>query len=184
MKKYLFEIIAVIAVLLAVGVTWARAERVPVSASAGLVTSGSFITSSSTIFAVQNPLAATSTVTFAQISGQNGATSTDIMIATSTTPSPAGLSVSTSTLNENIMGLFNTGAGKQFYSVAGASIGSNVGYNNPAGDTYKTTGTFVVGPNEWVIGFATSTNPSGNGGLGIGSLGVPTSGTYKLIWVQ
>ena len=163
----------------------AMAERTPVSASAGLVTSGSFNTGTSTLFAVQNPLAATSTVTFAQIQGQNpSATSTDILIATSTTPSPAGLAVATSSLNENIMGLFNTGAGKQFYSVAGATIGSNVGYNNPAGGTYRTTGTFVVGPNEYIIGFATSTNPVSNGGTTTATLGIPTSGSYKFIWVQ
>lgn len=160
------------------------ADRVPVSASAGLVLSGACNTASSTLFAVLNPLAATTTVTLVSIVGTNAATSTDILIATSTTPAPAGLAVSTSTLSENIMGIFNIGVGKQFYSVAGALLGSNVGYNSPAGGTYKTTGMFVLGPNEYIIGFSTSTNPIGNGGLTTTTLGVPSSCTYKIIVVQ
>ena len=184
MKKYLFEIVALAALILAVGFSVAYADRVPVSASAGLVVIGPCITSSSTIFAFQNPVAATSTLTLFNLWGTNGATSTDIVVATSTSQYvPATASVSN--LGENILGMSTVGTSTQFYSVAGQSIGPGTGYNSASGASYKTNMYTVLGPNEWVVGFASSTYTSSRAGaLGAGLYSIPTSCVYKAIIVQ
>lgn len=145
---------------------------------------GNCSTASSTIFAVQNPFGATSTLMLASIYGTEGATTTDILVGTSTTPAPAGLAVSTSTVGKNIFGMFSVTASSKFFSVAGVTMGPGTGYVSPSGGTYPTSQVrIVVGPNEWIVGFSTSTAPSnGAGGLGVSQLGVPASCVYKFIF--
>lgn len=164
---------------------YAHADRTSVNAGAGVQTVTACNIASSTMAFVQSPFgAATSTATLVEVKGTNAATSTDILIATSTTSAPAGLAVATSSVHESIMGLFAVPANAQFYSVAGQSIGPSAGYNVANGGTYQTHTYTVVGPNEGILLFSTSTNPTGNGGLTASTLGVPSSCTIVINWVQ
>lgn len=142
----------------------------------------SCITSSSTVFAIQNPFAATSTLVVDSFSGTMGATTSDMLVATSTTPAPAtGLSA-TSSLGANIFQIAAVAANTKFYSVAGVTIGPGKGYTNPKGIPGSNSfQTIVVGPSEWVIGFSTSTG-SGSGGTASGQVSVPSSCTFHSHW--
>lgn len=133
---------------------------------------------SSTIVSI-GPFTATSTLTQLFVQGTSGATTTDLLIATSTTPSPAVPVTATSTIGENIMGLAALPATSQFYSTAGVTIGPGKGYTNPAGGPYKSNGTVVIGPGEYLNVFSTSTNPVTNGGTGSAQVAVPTAFTLK-----
>lgn len=120
---------------------------------------------SSTLFAIPNPWNATSTLSAVTLQGFNGATTTDFLVGTSTTPAPAGTAVATSSVSASLIGLFNIAANSQFLTTAGVTLGTK-GYLPPSSGTYPTSvGSVVVGPNDYIVGFATSTNPGGNGGL-------------------
>lgn len=134
-------------------------------------------TASSTVIAL-GPFTATSTLTDLFLQGIGGATTTDLLIATSTTPSPAVALTATSTLGENVMGLAALPATAAFYSTAGDTIGPGKGYTNPAGGPYKSVMPVVVGPGEYLLVFSTSTNPT-SGGTGAAQVSVPTSVTLK-----
>lgn len=126
---------------------------------------------SSTVVAI-GPFTASSTLTRIFIQGLQGATTTDIVIGTSTTPSV----LASSTLAENIAGLFSVSNGSQFFSIAGDLLGSAKGYNSPAGGTYRTNGSVGVGIGEYLLIFSTSTATGGtNGGLGATQVAVPAS---------
>lgn len=131
---------------------------------------------STTVIAI-GPFTASSTLTQLFVSGLNGATSTDLVVGTSTVPSV----FATSTLAENVMGLFNTAASVRFFSIAGDLIGSSLGYTSPAGGTYKTNGSVGVGVGDYILVFATSTASAGgsNGGIGPTQVAVPASITVK-----
>lgn len=133
---------------------------------------------SSTVIAI-GPFTATSTVTQMFIYGTSGATSTDLLIATSTVPSPAA-PVGTSTLNENILGFAGLAAATQFWSEPGVTMGSSKGYTQPASGPYKTTGAFQVGVGDYILLFSTSTNPVSNGGIGSAQVAVPSLITMKM----
>jgi hypothetical protein len=141
-------------------------------------------TGTSTLFAVLNPFGATSTLTFANISGQVGATTSDIFVGTSTTPAPAGIQVtstSTATVGQNVFALFSVTGGSQFFSTAGVTMGPGKGYTAPSGGGYPTSQkSIVVGPAEYVVGFATSTNMAQQGPI----LTTLAACTYKLGWAM
>lgn len=156
-----------------------------------IVTSnGTCTVSTSTLVSIQNPFGATSTLEYFSIWGTNGATTTDILGATSTGPSPATVVVTaTSSLGEHGFGLNAVSTSSQFYTVIGNKYGPNGGYNNPYGTVptgafaYDSNSELVVGPSEYFIVFSTSTSPGkGNGQTGTGFISVPTSCTYKSIW--
>lgn len=145
---------------------------------------GSCSTASSTIFAVQNPWSATSTVEYVSLVGTEGATTTDILVATSTTNAPATGLNSTSTLGANVINLAAITNGTNFSTLAGFTIGPGKGYASPKSIPGSTSvGEFMVGPSEYVLGFSTSTG-SGNGGLASNQLSIPASCTYEIWWIR
>lgn len=129
-------------------------------------------TATSTMFSLKNPFNATSTLVFAAVSGTNGATTTDFLVGTSTSANPAGTAVSTSTLKYNVFGLQGITAGAKFDAVAGVMSA----FTPPSSTPYPTSQeNIIVKPNEYVLGFATSTTPAGNGGIASHSLSIPAS---------
>lgn len=136
-------------------------------------TTGTCTTGTSTMFAVANPFAATSTVTLAEVWGQNAARTTDFFIGTTTLPSVAA----TSTVNSNLIAMASIASGAQFFSVAGLKTGPGLGYTSPAGGAGGLSNPeIVVGPTENIVGYATSTGIAGGNGV--------TSCTYKFLWVS
>ena len=142
---------------------------------------GTCNTASSTVFSIATP-AASSTLLYFQITGTQGATTTDFVIATSTVASPAyTTTTATSSLNENIMGI-NVAASAQFTSVAGVTLGGDANYTNPANKTgFVSNAKVGLAPSTFIIGFSTSTAPGGAGGRGAAQVAVPKSCTYKAI---
>lgn len=129
-------------------------------------------TSTSTLFAVKPPSGATSTVTFMNLQGAVAQIS-DIVVGTSTLPSVTA----TSTLNvQGAGGLFGAAgvAIGQVYTVAGIKLGPAKGYTSNGNNTYNSVSSIVVGPNEYLVGYATST--AATGGMGMSSC------TYKIEW--
>ena len=145
---------------------------------------GSCSTASSTIIAVLNPFAATTTLANFTIVGTMGATTSDIVVATSTTAFGGPYATATSSVKANIMGLAGVLANSQFYSVAGANLGPGTGYTNPATAAGMVTNTqVVVGPTEYVIAVSTSTGITGGAGANATGLrAIPSSCTYKMLW--
>lgn len=147
------------------------------------VTTGSCSTASSTIFSVPNPFLATSTLTYGEVYGTNGATTTDLLVATSSTPYITNAAqTATSSIGANIMNLAAVTALSQFFSVIGITLGPAGGYKNSKGIPSSVSGSVVVGPGDSVVGFSTSTAPTGSGGQAAGQISVPTSCTYKFKW--
>lgn len=136
-------------------------------------------TASSTIFSVQNPFVGTSTLLELEITALNGATTTDIMVGTSTVPSPAlTTSTATSSLGANILALFGFTNAAQLSVIAN----SDSGYETDGASSVtvsKAIAPVIVGPNVYVYGFSTSTG-SGSGSRTIPS--VPVSCTVEMKW--
>lgn len=147
-------------------------------------TIGTCSTASSTIIAIANPFSATSTLYHFEIYGTMGATTSDIVVATSTTQYGGPYASATSSLAENIMGLSAITANAQFFSVAGVPIGPGTGYKNPAGAAaYTSNRSVVVGPSEYVLAVSTSTGITGGAGADVTGLrAIPSSCTYKALW--
>lgn len=140
---------------------------------------GSCSTASSTIFSNQNPWSATSTVSNFVIYGQVSATTTDIMVGTSTSMSAPGNPVTaTTSISAAFFGMSNLTGGSQFFSQAGVTVGPNGNYAKPNTGAYPTSNaSVVIGPSEYIIGFATSTNlTNGNSATNII---VPASCSYS-----
>ncbi len=175
MKDVLKGTLLIISSLL-LGVGIAYADRVPVNASVGLITSGNCNTASSTLFAVQSPSGATSTASIIRVSGTGTTTAMDILIGTSTSPYMS-TGFSTSTLSENVLGVSAIASGAQFYSVAGQTIGPGTGYNSASGGPYVTRAQVVVGPTEYLKGISTSTAPTAGGAI-------PSACFYSIEWYQ
>lgn len=129
-------------------------------------------TSTSTLFAVQPPSGATSTVTFASLQGTIAQTS-DILIGTST--SPGGMTA-TSTLHVNggggLVGASAVPTG-QFYIIPGIKI-PPVGGTVTGNGSYNSQFEITLGPKDYLVGYATSTNPTGGTGA--------SACTYKIEW--
>lgn len=148
---------------------------------------GSCNTGTSTLFAILNPFGATSTMTYGKISGLQGATTTDILVGTSTTPAPAANAangVATSSVPAYIFGMFKVTASAKFYSVAGLTFGPAAGsgnYHQPSGGTYPTSNArMMLGPNDYILGFSTSTaGGSTNGGVAASTVQIPSSCSYR-----
>lgn len=105
---------------------------------------------SSTLFSVQNPFNATSTVTVQVVSGMGQATSSSLQVGTST--ASVGL---TSGVTAFINATVATSA--PFWISGGVQVGS-AGYNTAGANTFRT---IVIGPNEFVDGYSTSTATGG-----------------------
>jgi hypothetical protein len=141
--------------------------------------SGVCNTATTTLFNIPNPFAgypvSTSTVIFFELYGTNGATTTDIVVGTST---PAGLPISNtfaSGLKEKLLALTNVATSSQFFAIAGQTLYSqNIGTTTDVrGVSVNQAATITLGPNDSLYGYATSSfTGSGNGG--IGALTIPT----------
>ena len=146
----------------------------PLQVNANAPQTGTFNcnTGTSTLFAVKPPSGATSTVTFLSIQG-NVAQISDIVVGTSTLPSVTA----TSTLNvTGAGGLFGIAAVAigHFFSITGFKVGPGTGYTPVGNGPYNSASGIVVGPNEYLVGYATSTAITGGNGA--------TSCTYKIEW--
>lgn len=136
-----------------------RSQRPSIGSCAGEATS--------TQFAIVNPYAATSTVEI-QIVGVNHATSTLFQVGTSTSAFPTS---STSLSPTLINTTFSTSS--KFAVWSGITVGS-AGYPGSGSGTFTR---LVVGPNDFVVGYATTSyNVASGAALG------PTSCTYKAVW--
>ncbi len=159
------------------------------------VTSGTCSTASTTLFAVQNPYAASSTITVAELFGTQGATTTDIVIATSTTQYSgldsaiynafASSSASINYKTANFVSLTSIPTTTVFYA---SSVNNRSGTLFASTTNYYGTSTInnaeiTVGPSEYVIGYSTSTTAGlGNGNTVSGTQPIPSSCTYKIEW--
>jgi len=126
--------------------------------------SGSCATkATSTIFAVANPFAATSTATV--IVTYTTASSTLLEVGTSTRSTGiTTTAISPTLVNSTIASSTNSAV----YS--GVTVGG-LGYTSAGSATFQRIG---VGPNDFVVGFATDTLPGFTVGL--------SSCTYKILW--
>jgi hypothetical protein len=144
--------------------------QVNVTAPAGSINCN---TGTSTLFAVKPPSGATSTVTFLNLQG-NVAQISDIVVGTSTA---AGGMTATSTLNvTGSGGLFGAAAVAigHFYTIAGLKVGPGTGYTTIGNGPYGSQTGIVVGPNEYLVGYATSTAVTGGNGA--------SACSYKIEW--
>ena len=120
--------------------------------------------STSTLFGVANPFGATSTATV-YIDGV-AASSTSVQVGTSTrTTGITQTSISHSLVNTTIA------TSSAFDTFSGLTFGGN-GYQTAGSGTYQT---IIVGTNESVVGFATSSFSTGI------NIGLPTC-SYKILW--
>lgn len=174
-------VFTIMAAVFCVYASVALADRTAVNGGNSIMTSTPCNAASSTLGFIQTPFTgATSTAENITIHGLQGATTTDMLIGTSTQPSWIG--GATSTVAENVMGLFSVTAGTQFMSMAGAPLGPGTGYTSPSGGTYKTNAAIVVGPNEGLLAIATTTNPSSKNGTTTPTVAAPQSCTIDVTW--
>lgn len=145
----------------------------------------------STIASIANPWAATSTLEYFSITGTQGATTTDIVVGTSTSTSvPSGLTnAGTTTIAENIMGMTTIGTSTQFASLAGFKLGPGTGYTRPDGtapgaaNAYLTNAQVMIGPLERVLVFSTSTYfDAQTGATGASQIAVPAACNWTAIF--
>lgn len=130
------------------------------------VVSGSCNDASTTIFAVQNPFRASSTVTIVQIDGTIGTTTPDIFLGTSTLPSAMRY---TPTTERIFWGFRIPTSTASFYlsNYVDPTIGDN---NNQRGQGIQTLATstaqsFMLGPLEYVHGVATNSYSGARDGI-------------------
>ncbi len=156
------------------GSTDATAKAIIVSV--GTLNTGTYA-ASSTVFAVANPFAATSTAEIEIKSGTGQATSTTLSVATS---SPAMLAAGLARTGANSLGptsLINSATiatSSAFDLFSGISTGSVSAISPGSGSVAKV----IVGPNDSIAGFATSTavgSAAANYTPGI-------TGTYVITW--
>ena len=136
-----------------------------------IVSTGSCVTGTSTVFAVANPFAATSTVELISLTVTGQATTSTLLVGTSTastglsstsvSPTLANMTISTTTPN----------------FTAGGNLVGSAGYVSPGANTFRA---IVVGPSDFVAGQATST-ATGSGAAGY-TPGLTCS--YKLRWTN
>ena len=104
---------------------------------------------SSTQFAIKNPNSATSTLTVLDVTATGQATTTTFLVGTSTTPGGNGSTgISATFVNATL-----STSSLAFYT-PGVTVGSGSGFTNAGSGTFMT---IQVGPNDWVVGEATTT---------------------------
>lgn len=136
-------------------------------ASTGSCNAGSYA-ASSTLFAVANPFAATSTVTLQVISGTGQATTTSLAVGTSTTATGVATTIGGTLAN------ISAGTTTPFWTSGGVTVGS-AGYVSAGANTFRT---IVVGPNDFVVAVGTSTAT----GAGAANYSPGLSCAYKMEW--
>lgn len=132
---------------------------------------GSCNTGTSTLFLVANPFSATSTVTVQTFSAQGNATTSTLLIGTTT--KTTGQSVVSSDVSATMVNT-TIATGTQAFTSSGITVGPGTGYTSAGAGTFRT---IVLGPNESVAAYATSTAT----GAGAANYSPAfTSCTYKL----
>lgn len=146
----------------------------------------------STLFAIQNPAAATSTLIMLHIYGTQGATTTDFVVGTSTTPAPSTLINATTTFpatgSSTYMGAFAVPTSSAYF-LAGNETDN---FAHDAAITrvsnYTNQAIMTLGPTEYLIGISTSTfgggNAGRNGSLTSGLMGIPSTCHYSAEFVR
>lgn len=113
---------------------------------------------SSTLFAIANPFNATSTATFDDIYGTGQATTSQLLVGTSTLSSGlASTNVSASFINNTTMAN-SVATSSAFYFAPGTTAGSGAGFSLAGGANMRT---IQVGPSDFVVGYASSTATGG-----------------------
>jgi len=135
--------------------------------STGSCNAGAYA-ASSTLFAVANPFNATSTVTLQVISGTGQATTSSMLVGTSTASTGIATTLGGTLAN------FSAATTSPFWVSGGVTVGS-AGYTSAGANTFRT---IVVSPSEFVVAEATSTATAG--GAAAYTPGVAC--TYKLEW--
>lgn len=136
--------------------------------STGSCNTGAYA-ASTTEFAIANPFNATSTVILQVIAGTGQATTTTFQVGTST----ASTGIVSTTISPT-MANFSAATTSPFWVSGGITVGS-AGYLSAGANTFHT---IVLSPNEFVVGFATTT--ATGGGASAFTPGVAC--TYKLEW--
>jgi len=169
------------------------------------VTQGTCLNSAatSTIFSIANPFISTSTVFAFELSGTMGATTSDIIVSTSTASAPLGSVISTTTGTgvtqfwPNFLAVINIATSTAFQFTAGATKGVqyNTAYLVPtSGSPFSVPGssgtsTISVAPGQFLVGMSTSTygndaDGGRNGATGSGLTAIPSTCTYKVLWMS
>lgn len=153
---------------------------------------GACSTASSTLFAVQNPFNGTNgfangtTTAYITLYGNQGATTTDILVGTSTVSAVAA-SGATSTLAETLVGAFGVPTSSPFYISSGnTNVFPRASALTGSTNLYVNNSEIVVGVSQYLLGFSTSTYLGGanTGGNGAGQVSTPASCTYKIVWYR
>lgn len=129
-------------------------------------------TGTSTLFAVQNPFAATSTAQLVRMQVGGNATTSSLLVGTSTGSGPSSSASVSASLVSSTNGI---ATGTTQWAASGNLSYSGNGFINGA----ATNEFILVKPTEWVVAFSTST-ATGAGAAGYS----PTESTcnYKLLW--
>lgn len=141
-------------------------------------------TGSTTLFSIQNPFGATTTLQYGEVYGTDGTSSIALLVGTSTQPtgiSNGGFSVANNISPTIINASLSTST--QFFTASGVTVGSAAGFQSAG------TGSFTeiqVGPNDYVVGYATTTYSNTPGGVTsiTDSARSKLSGTYSFEWYR
>lgn len=139
-----------------------------------VVTQGTFTAGTTTPVSITNPFSATSTVVIANIRGQNGTTTIDLLMGTSTQAS--GLT-NNSQVSPTLIKAVQVATSTQFFFTSG-TFGAGMTSGTP------TFTSIVVGPSESVVLMATSSfaGSSATGNQGVTNSNSTFTGTYVLEW--
>lgn len=130
---------------------------------------GTCNTASSTAFAVSNPFFATSTASVVMVNGLGNATSSLFEIGTST----VSTGLTTSLISPTLVNATLATSSANYSFASGVTVGS-IGYVSAGSGTF---GKIMVGPNDYVSAYSTSTYS------GVGALNyTPSPCTYKIMW--
>lgn len=119
--------------------------------------SGACSDATTTPFSFKSPANATSTLIALTVKGKNGTTTTDFLVGTSTLISPPLSAAATSTyISDSAYHVDTMATSSGFYFTNGTTAGAGTGFTASVGANMTR---FVVGPSEYVRGYATSTYP-------------------------
>lgn len=114
-------------------------------------TIGSCNTASSTLFAVANPFNATSTVTVQSVEITGQATTSSLLVGTSTKSTGLASTDVSATLVNSSNGIATSSL---VFTSSGITVGPGTGYLSAGSNTFRT---IVVGPSENLVAYSTTT---------------------------
>lgn len=188
MKKLFYIFAGLMVGIFTVGIAFAARTAVMTPGISQIPITGTCNVASTTLFSIANPFAgtsfATSTVIYGEIYGTNGATTTDIVIGTSTAAGLPMTNTFSSGLKANFLALSSVATSTQFFAIAG-----EIKYSFAQATTTTALGaaavqqpSIILGPTDVLYGYATSTYAGqGNGNTTAATAPTPSSCTYKFI---